>query len=281
MDDFVLPLKQDLYNIQRSFNLNNFGMRHKNDAISVDAWVNELKESESILYYKSQDSSSDYPGVKDEDFILIIMTPGQKELLLRFGNDCVCMDGTHGLNGYGFELHTLLVLDELREGYPGAFLISNKCDGAIWQKLIIRPGSTSCNHQNSVRQDHKSDEELNAILQAVSTSKTEAKLDADKKDFILTLMTYVNQCRTSEELDILKKLTAPFPPTLQAVRTNPASSSLLPSARNISTNKNVQPQRRIYSTRKVTKEKHKEIPTQNETYTLALQLLSSEKKIGS
>ncbi|XP_048522007.1 uncharacterized protein LOC125504288 [Dendroctonus ponderosae] len=133
----------------------------------------------------------------------------------------------------------------------------------------------------SVRQDHKSDEELNAILQAVSTSKTEAKLDADKKDFILTLMTYVNQCRTSEELDILKKLTAPFPPTLQAVRTNPASSSLLPSARNISTNKNVQPQRRIYSTRKVTKEKHKEIPTQNETYTLALQLLSSEKKIGS
>ncbi|KAH1009014.1 hypothetical protein HUJ04_001443 [Dendroctonus ponderosae] len=106
-------------------------MRHKNDAISVDACVNELKESESFLYSKSQDRSSEYPGVRDEDFILIIMTPGQKELLLRFGNDCVCMDGTHGLNEYGFELHPLLVLDELREGYPGAFLISNKCDGTV------------------------------------------------------------------------------------------------------------------------------------------------------
>ena len=45
---------------------------------------------------------------------------------LRFGDDCICVDGTHGLNGYGFELHTILVLDDLREGYPSAFLISNK-----------------------------------------------------------------------------------------------------------------------------------------------------------
>lgn len=43
------------------------------------------------------------------------------------------MDGTHGPNGYGFELHTLLVLDELREGYPGAFLISSKSDAVVME----------------------------------------------------------------------------------------------------------------------------------------------------
>jgi hypothetical protein len=56
------------------------------------------------------------------------MTEGQIELLENFGNDTICIDGTHSLISYGFEMHTLLVLDDLREGYPGAFLISDRSD---------------------------------------------------------------------------------------------------------------------------------------------------------
>ena len=56
------------------------------------------------------------------------MTDGQVDLLLRFGEDCICIDGTHGLNAYGFELHTMLVLDDLREGYLTAIIISNRSD---------------------------------------------------------------------------------------------------------------------------------------------------------
>uniref|UniRef100_A0A6P7GY30 Uncharacterized protein LOC114348268 n=1 Tax=Diabrotica virgifera virgifera TaxID=50390 RepID=A0A6P7GY30_DIAVI len=124
--------KKDLYNIERAFNLNRSAFRHANDAISVDAWVNELKVSGSILFYKPQGRlSNEYPQLKQEDFVLMIMTEGQKELLLRFGDDCICMDGTHGLNGYGFELHTILVLDDLREGYPSAFLISSWNDAEL------------------------------------------------------------------------------------------------------------------------------------------------------
>ncbi|KAJ8910233.1 hypothetical protein NQ315_015925 [Exocentrus adspersus] len=88
-----LLTKKDLYNLEQCFNLSGSSVRHTNDAISVDAWVN-----------------------------------GQKDLLLRFGEDCITIDGTHGLNAYGFELHTILVLDDLREGYPTAFLISNRSD---------------------------------------------------------------------------------------------------------------------------------------------------------
>lgn len=56
------------------------------------------------------------------------MTDAQMDMLKKYGSDCVCLDGTHGLNSYDFELNTLLVLDELREGFPCAFLISNRSD---------------------------------------------------------------------------------------------------------------------------------------------------------
>jgi len=41
------------------------------------------------------------------------MDPGQRHLLKKFrqGN-VVCLDGTHGLNGYYFELVTLMVIDD-------------------------------------------------------------------------------------------------------------------------------------------------------------------------
>lgn len=45
--------------------------------------------------------------------------------------DCICIDGTHGMNAYGFELITLLVLDDIREGFPCAFCISNRTDEVI------------------------------------------------------------------------------------------------------------------------------------------------------
>lgn len=79
-----LLTKKDLYNIEKSFNLNRSAVRHTNDAISVDAWVNELKLNGSVLFYKPQECVyEEYPQLKEEDFCLIIMTEGQRELLLR------------------------------------------------------------------------------------------------------------------------------------------------------------------------------------------------------
>lgn len=127
-----LLTKKDLYNIEQCFHLNASSVRHKNDAVSVESWVNEMKCIGSVLFYKHQDSlCEEYPELRMEDFVLIIMTDGQRDLLKRFGNDCICVDGTHGLNGYGFELHTILVLDDLREGYPCSFLISNRGDSKV------------------------------------------------------------------------------------------------------------------------------------------------------
>ena len=35
---------------------------------------------------------------------------------MKFGPEAVCMDSTHGTNVYSFNLITILVLDEFREG---------------------------------------------------------------------------------------------------------------------------------------------------------------------
>lgn len=61
------------------------------------------------------------------------MTQYQSEMLIHFGNDKLCIDGTHGLNAYSFQLYTIVVIDEYRNGYPVAFCFSNKSDTATYK----------------------------------------------------------------------------------------------------------------------------------------------------
>lgn len=129
-----LVTKKDLYNIEQTYNLCSSVVRHPNDAISVDAWVQDVNSGNSptVLLYKPQDKAIElYPQLKASDFVLIIMNMAQSQLLKKYGSDCICVDGTHGLNKYGFILTTLLVLDDMREGFPCAFLISNRYDTEV------------------------------------------------------------------------------------------------------------------------------------------------------
>lgn len=120
-----LLTKKDIFNIEACFNLHSMSQRHSNDALSVDSWVEEMKNS-CVLFYKQQGKFlEEQPQFKEEDFMLIIMTEGQKTILESFSKDCLCIDGYH------FELHTLLVLDALRQGFPCAFCISNRSDGVV------------------------------------------------------------------------------------------------------------------------------------------------------
>ncbi|GFY52591.1 uncharacterized protein TNIN_35441 [Trichonephila inaurata madagascariensis] len=56
------------------------------------------------------------------------MNASQKDMLKFYGNDTICLDFTHGMNAYGFDLATLLVLDDKREGFPAAFILSYRQD---------------------------------------------------------------------------------------------------------------------------------------------------------
>ncbi|KAL1475451.1 hypothetical protein MTO96_037290 [Rhipicephalus appendiculatus] len=75
-----LLTRQDLYNIQRDFNINCDERLHSDDYTSVLL--------DKILNF-----------LDDDDFMLAMMTNPQKELLEKLGSDRLCIDGTHGTTG--------------------------------------------------------------------------------------------------------------------------------------------------------------------------------------
>lgn len=133
--------RQDLYNIEASFNLTSKAVRHKDDALSVDSWVKQMQatDQDCVMLYKPQGVVlEEIPNFKSDDFILMIMTSAQLDILRKYSSDCICIDGTHGLNSYDFELNTLLVIDDIREGFPCAFLISNRSDTQVMQLFFFK-----------------------------------------------------------------------------------------------------------------------------------------------
>lgn len=125
-----LITRRDVINIKNAFNISIAdGVRHADDAKSVDLWVNS--EQQDVIYYKKQ--STGHRLLKDEDFCLIIMTNSQQVMLKKFGQNIIAIDSTHGINNYDFELTTLVVVDEFREGFPVACMFSNRKDTMIME----------------------------------------------------------------------------------------------------------------------------------------------------
>lgn len=123
----MLIEKKDIHNIKRDFNINSNMKRHEVDAVSVKLWVEEMKNNgdNSIAFFKEQGQSGNDYKLKDKDFVLVIMTDFQKEMIAKYGKDKICIDGTHGLNSYDFNLYSVLV-DEYKNGIPVAFCFSNR-----------------------------------------------------------------------------------------------------------------------------------------------------------
>lgn len=64
-----------------------------------------------------------------EDFVLAIQTPFQANIMKKHTNGrVICINSTHGTNGYDFTLISLLIVDEYGEGFPVGWCISNRED---------------------------------------------------------------------------------------------------------------------------------------------------------
>ncbi|CAG9817796.1 unnamed protein product [Phaedon cochleariae] len=128
--------KKDLHNIKRDFSISYSTKFHENDALSVKLWVEMMKEKKlenncEVLYYKEQGQCDTF--FEREDFILIIMTEYQEMELCLFGSEKICIDGTHGLNAYGFQLYTIMVVDDFGRGVPVSFCFSNRSDTKLFE----------------------------------------------------------------------------------------------------------------------------------------------------
>lgn len=98
------------------------------DPESLDKWVQNLKTSQntSLAVYKPQGCLDPaFPELEENDFLLIYMTEAQKDILLKYSQDIVCIENTqcHDVN-----LYTLLTPDETRDGFPVAFMFTNRGD---------------------------------------------------------------------------------------------------------------------------------------------------------
>jgi hypothetical protein len=68
-----LLTNKDLHNIEKCYNLTS--SRHSNDAISVESWINDMRDKgNSILFDKPQGGiDGEWPALKENYFVLIIM----------------------------------------------------------------------------------------------------------------------------------------------------------------------------------------------------------------
>ena len=79
---------------------------------------------------------NEYLVLLKEDFFFIIMNEAQCETLKKFGSDCICVDKTHGINNYDFKLTTVLVLVEMKQRFPCAFILSNRTDTSVIEIIL-------------------------------------------------------------------------------------------------------------------------------------------------
>ena len=110
--------KQDIANLKRKV-VDCTIMRHQDDATSVTAIVNELREEafDPVLIYKPQHTKiPEYASLPDDLFMLAIQTEWQKELFQKHASTILCMDSTHGTNAYDFKVITCIVADEFGKG---------------------------------------------------------------------------------------------------------------------------------------------------------------------
>ena len=106
--------RQDARNIIRTV----VNHRHINDAVSVDRLFKELQNEEDspVIAYKPQGMEDEhYPGLREDSFLLVIMTKFQASMFQKHSHKIVCVDSTHKTNPYGFKLVTMVVPDEFKK----------------------------------------------------------------------------------------------------------------------------------------------------------------------
>lgn len=66
-------------------------------------------------------------------------------MLHIFGREKVCIDDTHGLNSYQYQLYSLVVIDEYGNGIPVAYCFSNRSDTYV-MKIFFQNLKISLNY---------------------------------------------------------------------------------------------------------------------------------------
>lgn len=129
-----LVTKLDIRNIKMKLNLDAI-IKHQNDADSVRVWIKQLEKLAYnpvlMVKFQGEEQGEHMDNLGNDDFLLVIQTEFQKDIMIKYGNNVVLLDSTHGLTQHNFKLITVMMIDEHEEGVPVAFAISNREDTSL------------------------------------------------------------------------------------------------------------------------------------------------------
>ncbi|XP_072048500.1 uncharacterized protein [Amphiura filiformis] len=102
--------------------------RQSNDKLSLLSWMKQWAGSidpSPILTYRIEGNSDDFdfPGLQHDDFIIVIQSELQKDMMLKFCANGACCDSTEVSSK--FTLTTLQVVDDIGQTLPVAWCISH------------------------------------------------------------------------------------------------------------------------------------------------------------
>uniref|UniRef100_A0A146KRK5 C2H2-type domain-containing protein n=1 Tax=Lygus hesperus TaxID=30085 RepID=A0A146KRK5_LYGHE len=123
--------KKDVYNIQQSIGVKNprfANLSKTNEITDIDTWVKKTITSFGglIIFYKPVGEC--FEELDETDFVVVCMTPFQRQMALQFGGDRICVDSTFDemASKHVCELTTILAVNEFEEAIPLAFCLSSR-----------------------------------------------------------------------------------------------------------------------------------------------------------
>lgn len=85
------------------------------------------KTDSPVHYFKMQGQDDEVLLSKD-DFMIVLMTPYQRDVISNYTDDKVLVDSTHETTNHDFLLTPLESADEYGVGCPVAYCLSNRVD---------------------------------------------------------------------------------------------------------------------------------------------------------
>ena len=104
-------------------------LKYKNNISDSTSVENLIEDSSTILFHKQVGETC--PTLESKDMVLIYQSDFQKNLMTKWGGSNICIDSTYKITKYKYILTTILVVDESKNGYPVAFMLSNREDSAV------------------------------------------------------------------------------------------------------------------------------------------------------
>ncbi|KAK3856543.1 hypothetical protein Pcinc_037136 [Petrolisthes cinctipes] len=127
-DSYIV--RKDVQNIKHRLNRLDVNAedRQSDNTNKITLLVQEMSSQKfnPILYYKGQGIESDVHEAND--ILIGIQTEFQKDMFLKYGKNCVCIDSLHETSQYDYFLIIIMVIDGMGEILPAAWLVSNKED---------------------------------------------------------------------------------------------------------------------------------------------------------